>query len=302
MPERDHLRAALSGVCLALALAAHAAFAQRGTGPYPAIMETDPGLATHTVYRPAALDAFGDSRRLPIVSWGNGGCANAGDSARNFLTEIASHGILVIAVGPIVGARPKSSSLPAPNAPPRFAPATKAGQLTQAIDWAVAENARGGSRYFGKLDTNAIAIMGYSCGGLQALAQSLDTRIRTLVLLNSGVLPESERRPGMDVTKGILAKLHVPVAYIAGGPSDIAYKNAADDVSRIHNTPVFFANLDVGHAGTYGEPNGGAYAGVASAWLEWQLLGDKKAAKTFVGDDCRLCVDSKWTVEKHGID
>lgn len=302
MPERYDLRAVLSSVCLTLALTAHAALAQKGTGPYPAIMETDKGLPTHTVYRPAALNAFGSSRRLPIVSWGNGGCANAGDSARKFLTEIASHGLLVIAVGPIVGARPEPSSAPPPNAPPRFAPATRAGQLTQAIDWAVAESTRSGSQYFGKLDTSEIAIMGYSCGGLQALAQSLDTRIRTLVLLNSGVLPESERRPGMDVTKDVLAKLHVPVAYIAGGPSDIAYKNAADDVSRIHGAPVFFGNIDVGHAGTYQEPNGGAYGAVASAWLEWQLLGDKKAAKTFVGADCRLCIDPKWTVEKHGID
>ena len=38
------------------------------------------------------------------------------------------------------------------------------------------------------------------------------------------------------------------------------------------------ANLPVGHGGTYSEPNGGAAAQVAVAWLNWQLRGDAKAA------------------------
>ena len=38
--------------------------------------------------------------KLPIIAWGNGGCANNGLSHRNFLMEIASHGYLAIAIGP----------------------------------------------------------------------------------------------------------------------------------------------------------------------------------------------------------
>jgi hypothetical protein len=48
-------------------------------------MESDPGLATHTIYRPADLGALGDYK-LPIVVWGNGACANAGKRFRWFLT------------------------------------------------------------------------------------------------------------------------------------------------------------------------------------------------------------------------
>ncbi len=79
--------------------AALAPEARIGSGPYPALMEAAPGLPTHTVYRPADLGAAG---KLPVVAWGNGACANAGNSFRWFLSDIASYGYLVIAVGPIV--------------------------------------------------------------------------------------------------------------------------------------------------------------------------------------------------------
>src|SRR4051812_4695264 len=69
----------------------------QGTGPDPAIMEGDPGLATHTIYRPKDLAALG-VEKLPIVAFGNGGCVNVGNRFRYFLTEIASHGFLAIAI------------------------------------------------------------------------------------------------------------------------------------------------------------------------------------------------------------
>jgi hypothetical protein len=54
----------------------------------------------------------------------------------------------------------------------------------------------------------------------------------------------------------------------------------------------------VGHGGTFQEPNGGAAAAVAVSWLDWQLRGDAAAARRFVGDDCELCRDSRWTFER----
>ncbi len=300
-----HFGSIASILLLTGALAMPARAQVGGTGPYPAVMESDPGLATHTIYRPATLDAFGGQRRLPIVAWGNGGCANAGDAQQNFLREIASHGMLVIAIGPIVGERRPAPRVPAPppGEPPRVEPPTTAEQLSAAIDWALSENSRSGSPYAGRIDTDAIAMMGYSCGGLQVLeAQSRDDRARTIALWNSGVLPADDRRPGMNVGKDVLDTIRVPVAYIAGGPSDIAWPNAVDDVQRISGVPLFFGNLDVGHGGTYREPNGGAYGAVAADWLKWQLLGDTAAAKTFAGPDCGLCTSPDWTVEQHNID
>jgi predicted dienelactone hydrolase len=39
-----------------------------------------------------------------------------------------------------------------------------------AINWAFAENGRKDSQYHERLDTSKVAVMGHSCGGIQALA------------------------------------------------------------------------------------------------------------------------------------
>ncbi len=44
---------------------------------------------------------------------------------------------------------------------------------------------------------------------------------------------------------------------------------------------------------------GGEFTAVALAWLQWQLKGDKKAAKMFVGNDCDLSKRKDWTIEKN---
>src|SRR5215469_9717730 len=69
-----------------------------GTGPYSAILETDPSLPTHTVYRPEDVSKV--NGKMPIIAWGNGACVNNGLAHRNFLMEIASYGFLAIAIGP----------------------------------------------------------------------------------------------------------------------------------------------------------------------------------------------------------
>ena len=69
-----------------------------GAGPYKAIMAQEDGLPDQVAYYPADLSKLG-ARKLPIVVWGNGACINAGNRFRQFLTEIASHGYLVISGG-----------------------------------------------------------------------------------------------------------------------------------------------------------------------------------------------------------
>ena len=105
----------------------------------------------------------------------------------------------------------------------------------------------------------------------------------------------------MALGKDILQKLHQPVIYINGGEKDIAYANGMDDFEKIEKVPVAMTNLDVGHGGTYAQPNGGEFAKVALAWLKWQLKGDETAAKMFSGPDCGLCKDTEWKFEKKRI-
>lgn len=264
-----------------------------GTGPYKAVMASDNALATHTVFRPKDLSAFSDKMKLPIVAWGNGACANSPWEHVNFLSEMASHGFLVIAIGP----------MPAEGQRGGVGGPTKSPMLLAAINWAIAQNGEKSSCYYTKLDTNKISVAGMSCGGLQALEVAPDTRISTAMICNSGILGDAGRgMPGMPkLTKEHLAKLRTPVLYILGGEKDIAYNNGMDDFKRINHVPAFAANLNVGHGGTYSKPHGGEFARVATAWLKWQLKDDQEAAKMFVGDPCGLANVQGWKVEKKNI-
>ncbi len=86
-----------------------------------------------------------------------------------------------------------------------------------------------------------------------------------------------------------------------GGESDIAYNNGMDDFNRINHVPVFVANMDVGHGGTYSQPHGGAFAEVATAWYKWQLKGDQEAGTMFTGNPSKLSQSDIWTVDKKNL-
>ena len=282
-----------------------------GSGPYKAIMEVDPTLPTHTVYHPANLDALG-SMKMPIIVWGNGACLNSGNRFRQHLSEVASHGFLAIALGPIgppsdeaePAAAPAAAPAPAGGAPRVLPPpATHTSQLIQAMDWAIAENSRAGSKYRGRLDTSKIAAMGQSCGGVQAIEASADPRVTTSGIWNSGLLSSpTAMGGGKTMTKEDLKRYHGPVLYVSGDESDIAFLNAEDDFKQISHVPVFRAyEKGVGHNGTHRQANGGDFGKVSVAWLKWQLKGDHDAARMFEGAQCGLCTDAKWVVKKKGI-
>jgi CubicO group peptidase (beta-lactamase class C family)/dienelactone hydrolase len=260
-----------------------------GTGPYSAVATEDPSLPGMTLYRPRDLAPFGPSRKLPILLWANGACANTTQEHKNFLNELASHGYLVLGIGPLdqIDQRTETSRQP-----------TQSLQLITALDWALAQNGTAGGAYSGKLDTANVAAMGMSCGGLQAIEITGDPRIKTTVVCNSGVLPSPSPMKGMPaLTKDALRAYHGPVLYIMGGPKDIAYANAMDDFARVTHVPIVMTNLDVGHGGTYGQPHGGEFTRVALAWLDWQLKDQKDASKMFLGEESTLKADPKWTIE-----
>ncbi len=293
-----------------------------GSGPYAAaIAEGDPTLPNHTIYRPKDLSPFNKSNPMPVLAWGNGGCSSSSRMHANFLAEVASHGFLVLALGPYV-AESKTEG----GGMMGMGGGTKSAQMLEAIDWATAENNRKDSKYYGKLDPSKFAVAGMSCGGLQALEVASDPRVKTLMVMNSGLFGPGGRpkmalpKEGMpktgapkagggaplmgmpEIGKEVLAKLHSPTIYIIGGETDIAYPQAIDDFAKIDKVPVAIANLEkVGHGGTYHEPNGGEFGVVAGAWLRWQLKENKEDAKMFTGTDCGLCTRKGWSYEKKMI-
>jgi dienelactone hydrolase len=279
-------------------------------GPYAEVtIEAAYGLPTHTVYRPTDLSAFPAKDTLPIVVWGNGACRMDGLMFQRYLTKIASHGFLVVAVGAKDFREQQAKAAPPP--PPTAGAATAANRpvggggtgahLIEAIDWGIKENTRSGSALAGKIATETVAMMGQSCGGLMAIEAAYDPRVDTLVIWNSGVF-----NTGMasltTATKATLATIHSNTAYFNGGVSDIAFENSNDDVSRINQVPLFYGVMkEAGHAATYAHVNGGKFAEVGANWLLWRLKGDKTAGVMFDGPGCGLCTDQQRTVQKKNM-
>lgn len=265
-----------------------------GTGKYKAIMKEEADLEAHTIFCPQDLSKFSESNPLPVLVWGNGACTNSPWEHYKFLNEIASYGYLVVATGfiPIDGHSYRG-------------PQSTTEQQIQSIDWAEKVNKDKKSPYYKKVDVKHIAAAGMSCGGLQTLFNCADKRISTIMICNSGLFNDEGRSsavPGMPMPpKTKLKEIKVPIIYILGGESDIAYGNGMDDFHRIDHVPAFAANFPVGHGGTYGQPHGGEFSVVALNWLNWQSKGDKEAAKMFVGEPCGLSQRKDWKVEKNAL-
>jgi dienelactone hydrolase len=294
-----------------------------GSGPYTAIIEGDPGVPEHTIYRPENLSSFDQKNPLPIFAWGNGACMNSNTMYAPFLAEIASHGFLVVAIGPYSAEGFSARGGPSGGMMGGGMGDTKSAQLLEALDWATAENKSKDSKYYQKLDPSKFAVSGHSCGGMQALEVGADPRVSTTLPMDSGLFagglpkmgvpktgapkegfPKEGAQPKMrmalpTIGKDHLQKLHSPVLYIDGGESDMAYPNGEDDFARIDKVPIAIAHFDdVGHGGTFNQTNGGEFGKVAVAWLKWQLKGDETAKKMFSGSDCGLCKDAKWEYKK----
>ncbi len=254
-------------------------------GPHADItVEAAAGLPTHTIYYPANIAALPASEKLPLLVWGNGACANNGKSFQRTLTKVASHGFVAIAVGYAD--------------PPDGAPRTNGAQMIEAINWAEAGNVNPAVR--NRIDLTRIAVMGQSCGGLMTIEAAHDPRIDTIGVINSGVY-NAGPGAGLSLTtasKDTLKTIHTPALYINGGEADLAWENSNDDFAKINHVPVFYGAMNgAGHIATHRHKNGGRFAEVITAWLEWRLKGDPAAAALFTGDACGLCSDPQWTVQ-----
>jgi hypothetical protein len=250
-------------------------------GPYKVTMEPAFGTTGLKTFRPASLDSFPKRDTLPVVVWGNGGCAI--DNARydGFLTTIASHGFLVITTT---------------GAPP--ARATVEG-LTAAVDWAEKENTRADAPLAGKIQTMKVAVMGQSCGGFLSIALGADPRVGTIGVFNSGVqAPRPGAPPSPQPTTDSLKKLHGPVLLINGHERDFMMAASRATYDAIETLPAFYgARHGAGHTATAYHVGGGEFANVATNWVLWQFKGDKKAGAMFLGKKCELCTNTNWDVE-----
>ena len=285
-----------------------------GTGPFKSEVVGDASCPGFTVYRPQNLkEVVAKQGVLPVIVYANGACFNNNVEMRLLLNEVASYGYVLAAIGPydeadvmaqwrgvLKSAFPETKGevimangeqiLPLTaeerqareeqQATPPFRTYPK--MLLEVLDWLTDQNATQGSEYYHCLDLNHVAAMGQSCGGAQVLGVSHDPRIKTCVMLNTGI-GDMEM---MGSTKENLKNLHQPMFYMIGGPGDIAYTNAQKDYERIaDNIPVVMLNSKDGHSGTYYEKHGGNYAKAVVKWLDWQLKGKAGQSALFLDDE-----------------
>ena len=296
-----------------------------GSGPFKAIMAVEQGLSAHVSYAPATLSPLG-TRKLPVMIWANGSCLYAGNRYRQFLTEVASYGYLVIAGGPMGAVElevgPQSNPAPrgggaaraggratqpaaAAAAPTPQTPASPTERVTvpllkEAVDWAVTQNGDASSRFHDTLDLGHIVAMGHSCGGgLAVQLASDDARINGLGVWFSGAGLSGAR--GGDPAS--LLKIKGAVLVITGEERlDIGYAAGKATFEAINHLPVFYGWQDgLQHIGTFGAKNGGDLGVLARQWLEWTTRDDQRAGRMFKGASCTLCKDASWHVQKKKI-
>ncbi|KAL3459807.1 Alpha/Beta hydrolase protein [Aspergillus heterothallicus] len=263
-----------------------------GTGPFPATYFTDPTLPDHTIYMPPAHN-LPRHVSLPVLVWAEGGCSNNGTRFEPFLTNIASYGFIVLALGP-----PDGTGHIFRDA------------MDDAVTW-IQERAgeKKKSSKYNRVDSSRIAAAGQSCGGLLAYTQRHNDAVGFLGIFNSGLLgdtPEArENLPeGMIIEDpSVIHEVRKPVFWWLGGQGDVAYPAGTADYHNLTGVPKWIGNYPVGHSGTYREPNGGVFGVAAVNWLKWVLKGDKVAARFFTagGAEKTGWIETEsWGLERMG--
>ncbi len=259
-----------------------------GTGMFKAIAVKDSEMPDFVIYRPQdLLLAHARQGELPVLLWGNGACLDSSIDYERFLTEIASHGYIVMAIGEMQD-----------NRDDRKTGHSESSELKRGLDWLITQNSTKGSDFYNNIDTLKIAAAGHSCGGAQVLANAADPRLKTCLIMNAG-MGDIEMA---GASRESLPKVHTPILYVTGGPDDVAYHNARKDFERLNHVPVALADHPAsGHGGTYGQQYGGDYARLAVDWLDWQLKGKNDNSEIFLDGEAKGY--DGWTIRsKNFID
>jgi hypothetical protein len=212
----------------------------------------------YTIFRPACMKK---GETYPVISWANGTCGlTHGYSV--LLGTIASHGFVIVA----------SNSTWTATAPTN-------GVQVRAIDYAEALNEDDSSVFYHHLDLDKVGVMGHSQGAAATIVGATDPRVKAAIFWNSGA---SNAVPFLNVSGD----------RDVGGGSITNTQNGTNNAMQPGAWTFYHQVLQTGgnatgHLVLMEQPD--RVWEMAVAWWQWQLNGDEKAKKMFVGDDCGLC-------------
>lgn len=228
---------------------------------------TGPGQR-FTVFAPAPLGADGLRHPIVVFSVGTFGTPNAYEF---MLERIASHGFVVIA-----GDDGNQG---------------EGDQALVGLDWLIAEDARVGSAWSGKLAVDRVAAVGHSQGGNAAIH---------VALRRDSVTAVAPLMPGVGLLGGAAradeSALTVPSFYVCGGLDLIT--PAKSCATRFATTPAPTWTGVVKQANHFTPLNDTAPNAELLGWLisflRAELMDDAAASPRFVGPVFSLTQDSDW--------
>jgi pimeloyl-ACP methyl ester carboxylesterase len=242
----------------------------------------------YDIFYPRNYHALGF--KSPIVTWGNGTFAVPG-MYQTLLSHFASYGFTVIAT--------------------TLTNTGSGREIKAAAQYLVAQNTKSGSVFDGHLDVHHVAAVGHSQGATGAARvamtdPSLITSLMTFSLPDTKWAGANSDCPVTSDCEVTMSDVRQPTFLISThGPIDSIIASPATE-------QAFFQSIK-GHAvsgivemseGTTADHNslqdadhGGhpeAELGYATAWLEYTLRGDTKAAAAFRGSRAEVTLNSNW--------
>jgi hypothetical protein len=236
------------------------------------------------VYRPADLTQGGYC--YPIILWGNGHTDNpepnpplclasnyCGDY-KTILTQLASHGFVVIAslstivsqVDPATGLRP---------------------QLV-GMNWILQQNDDPTSQYYHHLDTDHIGAVGHSEGAMATSIIGSDPHVLAIATM-----------AGATSTPN----LHGPALFLCGGADTVVPCSTIQKAfDAITTTPVMLEENPTASHGSWIGSIQDPYQVAVTGWMRVHLMGDTALRSTFYGPSCKVCQDTKLTVQRKNMD
>jgi hypothetical protein len=261
-------------------------------GPYATTVSTVTigGHLTFDIFSPSHYNAL--PFKSPIITWGNGTDANP-DQYVTVLSHFASYGFTVVA-----------STL---------ANTGSGVEIDEAAHYLVAQDAQRGSVYFGHLNVHEVAAVGHSQGATGVVRAAVaDPKLITAVETFS--LPARiYSLPNPDCPTSAICTPHPdlltqPIFFISTfGPEDEFIANPA--VERLDYNEVkgpaaeavivlsggkYADHSSIQDVASGGNPQG--ELGYATAWLAYELLGNRLAATAFTGPRPELLHNPDWPI------